>query len=169
MMFFELIATIVAGVGAGGLAMGVDRLTGRRLPKGIVPIAAGLAMIAFAIWSEYAWFDRARGALAPGSVVIAQNEARAAWRPWTYAAPLTTRFAAVDPAAVTPLSDRPDTFALHVRLVERWKPVMTVPIAVDCAGSRRADLVGVNDLDQARWLPIRGEEPLFQAICQGQD
>lgn len=168
-MFLELIATVFAGVAMGGLAMLVDRLSGRRLPRGVVPIAAGAAMIAFAIWSEYAWFDRTRAGLPETATVIVQNQSRAAWRPWTYVMPLTTRFAAVDTARSDPIPGAEATLALPVQLFERWKPVIEVPIAVDCAGSRRADLVGLNDLDQARWTPLGEEDPLLVAICRGQN
>lgn len=167
-MFFELIAAVFAGVSVGGLVLLAGRLVGG-VPRGLVPIAGGAAMIAFAIWSEYAWFDRMRAGLPDSAVVIASNESRAAWRPWTFVAPLTTRFAAVDPAAGQPLAGQPEMVVVSIRLVERWKPVIEVPVIVDCAGSRRADLVGVEDLDQARWVAMGMEDPLMAAVCSGQN
>lgn len=171
-MFLELLATVFAGVAVAGIVLAVNWLSGGRLPKGVMPIAAGLAMILFSLANEYNWFSRMQAGLPDGSAVIAQNETRALWRPWTYALPLTTRFAAVDPGRGQRTADLPDMVAVPIRLYERWKPVIEVPVLVDCAGSRRVDLVGDNLLTRdgiaaAPWVALREDDPLLRAVCPG--
>ena len=43
-MFFELVATFAAGISAAGLALIANHLTGGRLPRWFLPLAAGGAM-----------------------------------------------------------------------------------------------------------------------------
>ncbi len=69
-MFLELIATIFAGIACAGVAMLLNLATGRRLPRWILPIAAGAGMIAMTISNEYTWFDRTAERL-PDGVEIA--------------------------------------------------------------------------------------------------
>ena len=57
-MFVELIATIVAGIACAGLVMPLNISTGRRLPKWMMPVAAGLGMIGMTISNEYTWYAR---------------------------------------------------------------------------------------------------------------
>ena len=66
-MFVELIATIFAGIACAGIAMALNRLTGRRLPKWIMPIAAGAGMIGMTISNEYTWFGRTAERLPAGA------------------------------------------------------------------------------------------------------
>ena len=45
-MVFELIATIVAGFAGAGVALLLNKIFGGRLPRWIMPVAAGAAMLA---------------------------------------------------------------------------------------------------------------------------
>ena len=44
-MFWTLVTVIIAGFAGGGIGLVLRHLTRNRLPKGIIPICAGLAMI----------------------------------------------------------------------------------------------------------------------------
>ena len=68
-MIWEWIATITAGLGAAGLLM-LLRLFYKRLPKSLIPAAAGLGMLLFQIHSEYTWFDHTRSLLPASAVVV---------------------------------------------------------------------------------------------------
>src|SRR5690606_22292277 len=83
-MFFELIAAVVAGVAVAGIAMGLRWISRGFLPKWIVPAAAGLGMLSFAIWSEYSWFERNVATQPTGVIVAWNNEQRSFLRPWSY-------------------------------------------------------------------------------------
>ncbi len=43
-MFLELIAVIVAGIAGAGVMMLIARVSGGRIPKWFIPVAAGAAM-----------------------------------------------------------------------------------------------------------------------------
>ena len=55
-MFLELLAVIIAGFAGAGVMMLVAKLAGNRLPRWLVPVAAGAAMLGTTISSEYSWF-----------------------------------------------------------------------------------------------------------------
>ena len=73
MMFWEILATIFSGFLLAGLVMPI-RLFYKRAPKWIVPIAAGLGMIGFQVYTEYAWANDAIAKLPDQSIVVAKVE-----------------------------------------------------------------------------------------------
>lgn len=172
-MIFELIATVVAGFAAGGMAALLLRITRGALPRWIVPVTAGAAMIAFAIWSEYSWFDRTSGALTEDFVIVSRNESSAPWRPWTYVRPMTDRFAAVDTGSVGTNEAFPGMRIAETYFWARWAPVTRVTVAFDCAGQRRAPMVeGVEiaadgSIVGAEWVTVPADDPSLAAVCAG--
>ena len=172
-MLFELFATIVAGFAAAGIAMILRKLTGGRLPKWLSPAAAGAAMLAFAIWSEYSWFVRTTAALPVGFQVVSQGESSAPWRPWTYLRPMTDRFAAVDTNTLRRNEAFPDLRLAEVYFFARWAPVNRLTTVFDCARSRRAPIVeGVTlaedgAIEGAEWVAVPADDPSLAAVCNG--
>ncbi|MGC9371074.1 MAG: hypothetical protein ACP5DX_16185 [Paracoccaceae bacterium] len=170
-MFFELIATIVAGVGAAGLVLAVNRLTGGRLPRWAMPVAAGGAMIAFTVWSEYSWFARTRAALPEGVTVASTVETRGGLRVWTYAFPYVSRFSAIDRRSLRTHPDLPGQRILHVLLFARWSPPSQLPVLFDCEGHRRADLGPATRFGEGGrvidpdWRALEAGDPLLRAAC----
>lgn len=171
-MFFELIATITAGVGAGGLAVLLRKASRGKLPRWLTPLAAGTAMIAFAIWSEYSWYGRTAGALPDGVEVATVNESRKVYRPWTYLVPMVDRFVAVDTASARTNPDLPGQTLVNVYLVGRWSPNIRVSMVLDCAGNRRVDLIEGIELDsdgrvpEDAWRPMAEDDPLIATVCK---
>ena len=82
-MFWELIATILAGFMAAGVALSF-RLLFKKLPRWIVPAAAGLGMLGFQIYSEYTWFEHTKSRLPDGVSVVATHADPAFYKPWSY-------------------------------------------------------------------------------------
>ena len=82
-MFVELIATVFAGIACAGVAMLLNIMTGRRLPKWIMPVSAGLGMIAMTISNEYTWFKRTADRLPEGLEIATTVEEQGWLRPWT--------------------------------------------------------------------------------------
>lgn len=171
-MFFELIATITAGVGAGGLAVLLRKASRGALPRWLTPLAAGTAMIAFAIWSEYSWYGRTAGTLPEGVEVSSVNESRKIYRPWTYLVPMIDRFVAIDTATARTNPDLPGQKLVDVYLVGRWSPNFRVNMVLDCDGNRRADLIEGFELDTAgrvpedAWRPLDQDDPLIVTACK---
>ncbi|MEM9393942.1 MAG: hypothetical protein AAGA38_08795 [Pseudomonadota bacterium] len=170
-MFLELVATFVIGFGAAGLILILNWISGRRLPRALLPIGAGLAMIGFTIWSEYNWYPRTLAQLPEGVEVLITNDKTAFYQPWSYLRPYVDRFAAVDVARALRNEDVPGLVIVPILFLERWAPGNEVPIVVDCAGSRRADMADGMDFDDAgapvdpAWVSLDEEDPLLKAVC----
>jgi hypothetical protein len=172
-MIFELIATVVAGFAAGGIAALLLRFSRGALPRWIVPVAAGAAMISFAIWSEYSWFGRTSAALPDDFVIVSQSESSAPWRPWTYVRPMVDRFAAVDTGSVGTNEAFPEMRIAETYFWTRWAAVARLTVAFDCADGRRAPMVeGVEIADDgsivgAEWVTVPADDPSLSAVCPG--
>ncbi len=172
-MLIFLVSTIAAGFAAWGIAMAVNRLTGRKLPKWTLPAGAGLAMITFVLWNEYSWAERSRSALSDTAVITFKNERRDFWRPWTFLAPLTTRMSVLDrgAAAELPADPNPDMRHARVYLMERWKPTYGLTMLYDCARARRLDTSDAGasnaNIEEADWIQLDPEDPALRAACGG--
>ncbi|MCR8549636.1 hypothetical protein M4578_17535 [Salipiger sp. P9] len=163
-MFLELIAVFVAGFAGAGAVLLLNKLTGGRLPRWMMPVGAGLAMLATTISSEYSWYERTRAALPEGMTVASVHEARAFYRPWTYALPMVDRFIAVDRANRRANSDTEGLYLADLYFFARWQPVQSVEMMVDCAGHRRADPAG-GDGGAPVWRAAGADDPIVAAVC----
>ncbi|MEX0339013.1 MAG: hypothetical protein AB3N11_08250 [Arenibacterium sp.] len=171
-MFVELIATIFAGIACAGLAMLLNMITGRRLPKWVMPIAAGAGMIAMTISNEYTWFNRTAERL-PEGVEIALTVEEQSWiRPWTQIWPYTKRFAAVDAGTVRRNEKLPDQRIVDLYFFGRWSPVNQAPMIFDCAENRSALLIdGAAFADDgsvvdADWQTMPADDPTLKLVCE---
>lgn len=171
-MLLELIATVAAGVVAAALMMMLRFVVRGKLPGSAVPIAAGLAMLAYAVWSEQTWFDRRVEALPEGFEVVSSVETQAWFRPWTYIVPMTSRFMAADIAGMRRNEAVPDQALLEVLLAARWMPDALLPVLIDCAGKRRADIVDGAEMDDdgrlidAKWYDLDAGDLLLEKVCR---
>lgn len=170
-MFFELIGTFVAGGAAALFFWALVRSLKGRLPKWTIPAAAGAAMLAATISSEYGWYGRTV-ALMPERIVVAEAiEERAFYRPWTYLRPYVTRYVAVDLRSTRIHPAQPDQRIVDLVFYGRWARTAKVPMLFDCANGRRADIVdgvefGANgDVLNARWLTVPGDDPVLETAC----
>lgn len=171
-MFLELIATIIAGIAAAGVVMLVNMVTGRRLPRWLMPVAAGAGMLAMTISSEYSWFSRTSATLPEGLEIAQTVESRALYRPWTYVTPFVERFVAVDRASVLTHPDQPGRRLADAFFFGRWAPVRQMSLVADCAEGRRAllppgaafDTTG--EVDGLSWVRPTADDPLLTAICK---
>lgn len=159
-MLLEFIATISAGVGAAGLVLLMQKLSGGAFPKWLMPAAAGLAMIAFSIWSDYSWAGRAQEGLGPDKVVATTVDKKQIWRPWTYLAPVTTQFIALDKADAKVDGAIVQT---DMYLIARRAESAIVPMSFDCQNARRSDVTG--DLSTADWVDMDQNDPILRTAC----
>lgn len=173
-MFYELVATIVAGVAGAGVALALNKLLGGRLPKWVMPIAAGVAMIAVSIANEYAWYGRNTANLPEGLVIVQTVENSSAYRPWTKIIPFTDRFMAVDTLSIRTHSAAPELRMVDTLFLGRWAAPNKLTVLADCAGLRRAPLFDSVDfgadgsIGGADWLSVPAEDPLLVAICSAE-
>lgn len=171
-MFIELIATIFAGIACAGVAMVLNILTGRRLPKWVMPIAAGAGMIGMTISNEYTWFDRTAERL-PEGVEIATMVQEESWiRPWTQVWPYTKRFAAVDTGTARKNENLPQQRLADLYFFGRWSPVSQAPMLFDCAKSQSALLIDGatfgddGSVQNADWQAMEKDDPILKLVCE---
>ncbi|MEO0486830.1 MAG: hypothetical protein AAF092_13070 [Pseudomonadota bacterium] len=170
-MFLELIATVVAGFACFGVAMLLNITTGRRLPKWLMPVAAGAGMIAMTISNEYTWYDRTAGEL-PDGIEVAQTVEERSWlRPWTQIWPYTKRFVAVDTGTARQNAAQPDQRLVDLYFFGRWSPVNQAPMLFDCAGARSALLIDGAEFGDdgavlnADWQAMAAGDPVLAVAC----
>ena len=171
-MFIELIATVFAGIACAGLAMVLNMLIGRRLPRWIMPIAAGAGMIGMTISNEYTWFERTAERL-PEGVEIALTVEESGWlRPWTQVWPYTKRFVAVDKATARVNPDLPNQRLVDLYFFGRWSPVNQAPMLFDCYGNRSALLIdgaefaADGSVENADWQAVPTDDPILKSACE---
>ncbi len=171
-MFIELIATIFAGIACAGLAMLLNIVTGRRLPKWVMPVAAGAGMIGMTMSNEYTWFDRTAERL-PEGVEIAMTVDEQGWlRPWTQFWPYTKRFVAVDTGTARSHPNLPEQRLADIYFFGRWSPVNQAPMLFDCAGARSALLIdgagfaADGTVTNADWQSVAEGDPILKLVCE---
>lgn len=170
-MFLELIATIVAGLAGAGVMMLIVRASGGRLPRWLTPVAAGAAMIFTTITSEYGWYQRTSEVLPEGFIVVETVESKALYRPWTYIAPYTNRFIAVDEKSLQTHPDKANEKIANVYFFGRWAAVERVSVLVDCDAKTRALLdAGASfddngDVSGVNWFQPQADDALLKYFC----
>lgn len=170
-MLLELIATVTAAVGAGGVAVLLRRLAFGRLGRWFVPAAAGAAMLAVTLVNEYSWYDRTRDNLPEGVVVAHAHEFQKIYKPWTYLFPYVDRFAAVDQASVRSHPDRPERRIVKLLFYGRWSQPRQTTVVVDCEQQLRAQLTGEvrfgpeGQLANINWRKVDADDPIQRTSC----
>ncbi|MEM7226972.1 MAG: hypothetical protein AAF495_28645 [Pseudomonadota bacterium] len=169
-MIYDLIATLAAGAGTAGLIYLVYRTVGRKAPRYLLPLAAGISMLSFAVWNEYSWFQRTKGQLPEQVRVVKTFTAQAPWQPWSYLVPMIDRFIAIDGANIRRNQALPGYALAEVIFVERRSPTVVSRQLFDCPGARRADVAAAafdeSGLPQdASWTAVAPDSLVFQAVC----
>ena len=170
-MAFELLAALVAAATLGLMIWALRRWL-PSMPRWSVPVAAGVGLIGFTIWSEYSWFDRVSGELPPEVEVVEVVEEAMPLRPWTYLAPIKMRFVAIDHRKSLAHPQAPNLRIVTLYSFARWQPVIEGLMAVDCAGKRHVMVVeGVTftedgTLSGAEWQTATPEDQLQQSACK---
>ncbi|ETX27513.1 hypothetical protein [Roseivivax isoporae] len=162
-MVFELMAVIVAGFAGAGAMLVVTQLL-RGLPRWLVPLTAGVAMLGTSIALEYGWYARTAAGLPAGVVVAEAASATSWWRPWTYAVPMVERFIALDTGNLHPNAETEGLYMADLYFYGRWRPVQSVQVMVDCPGGRRADPAG-GDGGAPVWRDVGAGDPIVSAVC----
>jgi len=171
-MTLELLAAVVAAVAMAGIGLGLRRMSGGRLPRWFVPVAAGAGLLGFTFWNEYSWYGRVSAKLPPEISVVWFSREGQPLRPWTFVVPLTTRFVALDRREIAVHPERPGLRIATLYSFARWQPVGNGLVAVDCDGQRIAMLVqgaAISDrgeLSGADWTQPAPDDRTVQAVCE---
>lgn len=170
-MLIHLLATFSAGICAAGIFLLIFRARGRKPPRYLMPLAAGVAMLAYNLWNDYSWGSRTIAAL-PGRVEVVETFGTPAlWRPWTYLFPQTDRFMAVDAANIRRNEKLPGYVLAEVIFVARRSPTTVTQQLFDCRNARRTDVIPSKGFDDdglpldPDWVSVDVDGLLFAAIC----
>lgn len=173
-MFLELIGVVIAAAFAAIVVFALNRLVGGRLPKWLMPVAAGFAMIAATISLEYSWFSRTGSDLPEGLEIAQTIEDRAVYRPWTYVKPYVGRFVAVDVGTALTNDAMPGHVLADLYFFGRWAPITQTPVLFDCVEHRRSALVdGVTfnaegSVENPSWRNVDPTDPIMAVACKQQ-
>ena len=166
-MFWNLVATLFAGLGAAGIALAIRSLSRKRAPKWIIPVFAGIGMLSYQIYNEYTWFEHKQTLLPAEAVVVATEERRIAWRPWSYLVPQVTSFTVLDTNSIRHELSQQDVVQFYLYRFERnYADVVTSQIyLLHCSRQELLplDKDGEPQVNQLRQLAP--EAPLFNRIC----
>ena len=170
-MLWELIATVVAGLGAAGIALLLRKISRNSAPRWLIPAFAGAAMLGFQIHSEYSWFEHQRSRLPEGVIVVKTVEQTAVWRPWSYLYPQTLRFIAADVANASVNQQNPQLKLVDLYFFERRASARRVPQVVHCQQQAQADFSATlqipppNSAVGEQWRKLAGDDALLIALC----
>lgn len=170
-MFFELVGTVMAGIATALLVFALRHWRPDIVPKWLMPVGAGLAMLLAAISSEYGWYGRISAQLPDGLVVAETMDEKSPLRPWTYLVPYTSRFVAVDRGLAKTHPDVPGQRIVDLYFFGRWAPLQRLTVLWDCAGARTAALgegaefMADGQVANVEWQPIPADDPVFLTAC----
>ncbi|GHG66801.1 hypothetical protein GCM10010919_14940 [Alishewanella longhuensis] len=171
-MFWELIATLSAGLGAAGIALLLRALTLKKLPNWIIPVFAGAGMLGFQIYSEYNWFNHQRSLLPQGVEVVRTAKESSGWRPWSYLYPQTMRFIAADVRNAAANQQNSALVLVDLYFFERRMSARRVPQVIHCQQQARADFTAELVIPPpgatitSGWHKLAADDQLLQLLCQ---
>ncbi|WP_372611124.1 hypothetical protein [Halomonas sp.] len=169
-MVWHLIAAIFAGLAAAGIGLTLRVISGKRLPRWIVPVFADLGMLAYQIHHEYSWFSYKQQQLPDSTEIVSFEKGGAFWRPWTYMFPMTISFSVVDTANLR--ARETDDQRLVEFILYRFKKEYVDQVSqqawlMNCATREMLPLEGearTSRTDEMR--RFEQSSPLFHAICK---
>ena len=168
-MIWHLVAAASAGLGAAGVALLLRSLSGKRLPRWIIPAFGGLGMLAYQIHAEYTWFEHKQQQLPPSAQVVSSEKSEMFWRPWTYLFPMTTAFQVIDRENLISREAGNDRLVEYIRYrfeKQAIDHVTTRPYLMNCTTRERLPLdesTGEPKLDEL--VRLDAGDPVFKAVC----
>lgn len=167
-MFWNLVATIFAGLGAAGIALAIRSLTRKRAPKWLIPVFAGLGMMAYQVYIEYTWFDHMKSRLPQEAVVVSTQSESTWWRPWSYVMPQITSFTVLDRKSIRRDTAGQDEVVRFVLYRFRHTYGGRVSEGVYLANCNNGELVPISPEGKPQVDQMRKLEPdntLRQSVC----
>lgn len=174
-MSVDFLTTIAIGIFAALCVVAIRhfsrRFLGHELPKWLMPVAIALSMVIYSVWNEYSWSSRLIAKMPDSVSILGTGTTKTAFRPWSYAVPMVTRFSALDRAAFQPVQGSPEIRKGEVMLIERYAPMKLIPVAYDCVGQVRADLLEGAQiapggmLSGGAWVQLAEDDAGLRAAC----
>ena len=169
-MALELIGSLIMAAVLGLMAWAFRRWVASS-PKWLIPGSAGVGLIGTTVFLEYNWFTRVSAELPPGFVVGHAEATSNPMRPWTFLAPITTSFTALDTTKRARHPQVPSLVTAPVFGFARWQNPQNSLIVFDCANNRQTPVVEGMQIDEAgvltggEWVVSETGDELQEAAC----
>ena len=169
-MILELIAALSAGFALFGLVLLGAALLRRRAAKWLGPAAFAAGMLAYTVWSDYAWPQTRLPPEGP-YVMLEATRSRVWYRPWTWVAPTVDHLLVLDRRFTRVNADQPDLVMTRILRLARYVPESGFLAVFDCAGARMAPLIEGVDLsvaglvEGADWATLPEGDPVLHGAC----
>lgn len=168
-MIWHLVAAVFSGLAAAGIGLLLRTLSGKRLPKWIVPVFGGLGMLGYQVSTEYSWFEHKQAQLPSSAEVVASETSSAVWRPWTFAFPITTKFTVIDRDSVH-ISESPTRvveFMLYQFERHHVDAVTVQAYLLNCSSRELVPMDTVaGELDTHSVRILRADSGIYMALCR---
>jgi hypothetical protein len=166
-MLFDLVVVACMAFAAAGVTLAGFRLAGRKAPKAVLLLAAGLGMFGYTQWERYTWASRTAARLPPGLAVVSGIPYDGVLEFWARAIPRTDALVVVDANATLRNPEFPSLLMTRTLLLERHADALEMRQLVDCAQRRRAPVVSASGALPGPEGWIDGGEPaaLYAAVC----
>ncbi|SFM48725.1 hypothetical protein [Marinobacter zhejiangensis] len=166
-MFWTFVATVFAGLGAAGIALGIRSITGKRAPKWLIPVFAGLGMLGYLVHGEYTWFEHKTSQLPPEALVVGQEQLKNPLRPWTYVVPQVTGFTVIDTNSI---ETSPNDRDVHMFYLYRFEQSYTDAVSkqvhlLNCATQELIPLDNEGNPQVEQLRKLADDDRLFIAAC----
>lgn len=166
-MFWNFVATILCGLGAAGIALGIRAATAQKAPRWIIPVFAGAGMLGYLIYGEYTWYDHKQSLLPDEAVVVDTEYEGLFFRPWTFVFPYVTAFSTVDVNSIS--RDTVDSNIVRFTLY-RFEQTVTDSVShrvhlINCQSHELVPLAsdGSPRVDNIKLLA--SNDPLLNVVC----
>lgn len=172
-MFVFIFTTIVVGFACAGIVMLGFRLTGRKVPKYLIPLTAALGMFGYMIWDDYSWFDRISARL-PGNVSVVETFTTSSpYKPWTLIKAPINRFTAIDTGKTVTNPQNPAQRQVTTVYLQKGHDAMATTRLIDCTRKQAGFISPATALnengfptDDFKMEPLEDNDPALTAVCQ---
>jgi hypothetical protein len=166
-MFWNLIATVVCGLGAAGIALGIRAASRNKAPRWLIPVFAGAGMLGYLVYGEYTWYDHKLSQLPEEAIVVDTENEGILWRPWTFVFPYVTAFSTVDVKSISQDTGNPDIvrFTLY-RFEQKLADAVSHRIHIMNCNTRELVPLGSDGTPRVDNMKILApDDPLAQTVC----
>lgn len=167
-MFWNLVATFIAGFGAAGIALTIRSLTRKRAPRWLIPVFAGAGMLGYQVYLEYTWFDHKQSQLPAAAEVVSTEQQKIAWRPWSYLAPQVTSFTVLDVDSIRRERGTEGIARFYLHRFERivMDRVSSQVYLLNCDSRELVPLSAAGTPDVNALRRLDSSDPLQLGVCQ---
>lgn len=168
-MIWHLLAVFISGLSFGGIAYMLRKLSRERLPKWLIPVFAGTAMIGYLAYYDYTWYDFKRSQLPAEAVVIEEHRGTSFFKPWSYLSAAVNAFTAYDGKYT--LQDlggeRVVEYIAYEFSKDPTERMHTRIHILNCSRLERVSIDPDNPRQVQRISTIDPASPIFALVCTG--